>query len=321
MISFSPKNGRIEVRGMVSKSKGLIITMRPIIGIVTFPWIAGMALFASIEYGDFSSPVHSDPLFLVKLFLIMIASYLGVTSGYAVNDYYDAESDVHSPIPKAVKEGIPKETLLSYAAVLGIPSLIILFYLSIWTGIIGVLQMMFIFMYSRSMKGKVAYSNMFVVLPTALMPLGVFFVYTNQFTLEGLLLFLTLFFFEPGFTWSGVCRDMEVDRMRGVPTLPVRYGIKRVAQFILLCWLVVLLMSIVLFAFTNLGLFFLIGSVLSAVILIKLAGNLIKNPNPGIAAKTFIQSSLWFWLFSLSIIIDVALRMGGVELLAVNVLG
>ncbi len=295
---------------MTGKLKGLIITMRPIIGIVTFPWIAGRALFASIEYGDFSSPMPSEPLFLVKLFLIMIASYLGVTSGYAVNDYYDAESDVHSPIPKAVKIGIPRSSLLVYAAFLGIPSLIILFYLSILTGIIGIVQMLSIFIYSRSMKGRVAYSNIFVVLPTALMPFGVFFVYTNQFALEALLLFVTLFFFEPGFTWSGVCRDMEVDRMRGVPTLPVKYGIKRVAQFILLCWLVVLLMSIVLFAFTSLGLLFLIGSVISSVILVKLAINLINYPNPGIAAKTFIQSSLWFWLFSFSIIIDVVLRMG-----------
>jgi heme O synthase-like polyprenyltransferase len=101
----------------------------------------------------------------------------------------------------------------------------------------------------------------------------------------------------------------------------VKYGIKRVAQDILLCWLVVLLMSIVLFTFTNLGLFFLIVSVLSASILIKLALNLIKNPNPGIAVKTVIQSSLWFWLFSLTIIIDVVLRISGAELYGINLLG
>ena len=57
------------------------------------------------------------------------------------------------------------------------------------------------------------------------------------------------------------------------------------------------------------------------IFLIKLALNLIKNPNPGIAAKTFIQSSLWFWLFSLSIIIDVVLRIGGPELFGINLLG
>ena len=66
---------------------------------------------------------------------------------------------------------------------------------------------------------------------------------------------------------------------------------------------------------------FLIGSVLSAAILIKLALNLIKNPNPGIAAKTVIQSSLWFWLFSLTIIIDVVLRISGAELYGINLLG
>ncbi|UCF07528.1 MAG: UbiA prenyltransferase family protein [Thermoplasmata archaeon] len=305
---------------MTGRLKGLIITMRPVIGIVTFPWVAAMALFASIEYGDFSSPVHGDTLFYTKLLLIVLASYLGVTSGYAVNDYYDAELDMGAPIPKAVQFGIPKKTLLGYAAILGIPSLLILFYLSVLTGIVGIIQMLSIFTYSRFMKGRVTYSNMFVVLPTALMPLGVFFVYTHQITLEAVLLLVILFFYEPGFTWSGVCRDMEVDKMRGVPTLPVKYGIRHVAQFILLCWLVVLLMSIVLFAFTGLGFVFLMGSVISAVILIKLAVNLIKDPNPGLAAKTFIESSLWFWLFSVSIILDVSLRMGGLELMGVNLL-
>ncbi|MEE9150682.1 MAG: UbiA family prenyltransferase [Thermoplasmata archaeon] len=300
------------------KLKGLIITMRPKIGIVTFPWVAAMALFASVLYGDFSSPIHSDSNFYITFLLIMLGSYLGVTSGYAVNDYFDAELDTASPIDKAVKHGIPKKALLSYAAILGIPSLVILLYLSIYTGIVGIIQMLCILVYSKSMKGKVAYSNMFVVLPTALMPMGVFFVYTDQFTIEALLLFITYFFFEPGFTWSGVCRDTEHDKKRGVPTLSVKYGIKGVAKFILMCWILVLVMSVVLFLFTNLGLIFLIGSSFAAVLLIGLAINLIKNPHPKTAASTFIKSAGWFWFFSFSVIIDVVLRIAGIVLPGVN---
>ncbi len=308
------------VDSVTGKLKGLIITMRPKIGIVTFPWVAAMALIASVEYGDFSSSIHSDPSFLITLLLILIASYLGVTSGYAVNDYFDSELDTASPIDKAVKHGIPKKTILSYAAILGIPSLLIMFYLSIYTGIIGIVQMLCILAYSKSMKGRIAYSNMFVVLPTALMPMGVFFVYTNDITIEALLLFVTYFFFEPGFTWSAVCRDTDNDKKRGVPTLTVKYGIKAVAKFILVCWVVVLIMSVVLFLFTNLGIVFLIGSSLAAILLIRLALNLIKNPNPGVSFSTFIKSAGWFWFFSISVIIDVVLRMADVVLLDINLL-
>jgi 4-hydroxybenzoate polyprenyltransferase len=314
------------VTNMAGQVKGLIVTMRPIIGIVTFPWVAAMALFASMLFGgsmlfgEFTSPVYSDPDFLIPLFLIMLGSYLGVTSGYALNDYFDAEMDAFSPIDKAVKLGIPKKSLLSYTAILGIPSLLIMFYLSIYTGIIAIIQMLCILAYSKSMKGKVAYSNIFVVLPTALMPIGVFFVYTETITIEAILLFLVYFFFEPGFTWSGVVRDTEHDKKRGVPTLPVKYGIAAVAKFILVCWILVLVMSVILFLFTDLGLVFLIGSSISAVLLIGLAVNLIKNPNPKTGLSTFLKSAGWFWFFSISLIIDVILTMSGVELLAINLL-
>ena len=151
--------------------------MRPIIGLVTFPWVAAMALFASLLYGDFSSPIYSDPQFLITLVLLMLGSYLCVTSGYALNDYFDADLDYAVGVrkDKAVTHGIKKGDLLVYSAVLGIPSLIILFYLNILTGMIGLIQMMFILQYSM-MKYKSPYSNFMVVLPTALMPISVFFV-------------------------------------------------------------------------------------------------------------------------------------------------
>jgi 4-hydroxybenzoate polyprenyltransferase len=302
--------------------KGLIITMRPIIGLVTFPWVAAMALFASILYGDFSSPIHSDPQFLITLLLIMIGSYLGVTSGYALNDFFDAELDHAAGVrkDKAVTHGIKKNHLLAYSAILGIPSLIILFYLNILTGMIGLIQMMCILQYSM-MKYKSPYSNFMVVLPTALMPISVFFVYTPSIPLEAILLFILYFFYEPGFTWSGVCRDVEGDRKKKIPTLPVKYGIKATAKFIFVSWAFAFLMTICIFLLTDLGIIYLIGASLAAVMLILLADNLVKNPNPGVGAQTFFKSAGWFWFFSISVIVDLVLNMAGIVLPGINLLG
>ncbi len=303
---------------MAGFAKGLVITMRPIIGIVTFPWVAAMALFASIQYGDFSS----DSEFIITLLLLMVGSYLGVTAGYAVNDYFDADLDYASKVrkDKAVTHGIKKSHLMVYPAILGIPSIIILFYLNIVTGMIGIIQMLCILLYSMA-KYKSPFSNFMVVLPTAIMPFGVFFVYTPQITLEALLLAVIYFFYEPGFTWSGVCRDVEGDRKRKIPTMPVKYGIKATAKFIFGCWTAVLFMSVIIFLFTDLGIIYLIGSVLAAILLITLADNLIKNPIPGIGAKTFFKSAGWFWFFSIAMIIDIALRMAGLELPQINLFG
>lgn len=304
---------------MVSKVKGLIITMRPVIGLVTFPWVAAMALFASILYGDFSSPIYSDSEFLITLILIMIGSYLGVTSGYALNDFFDVDLDHATGVrkDKAVSHGVKKGDLMVYSAILGIPSLIILFYLNTLTGMIGLIQMMCIIQYSM-MKYNSPFSNFMVVLPTALMPIGVFFVYTPSIPLEAILLFMLYFFYEPGFTWSGVCRDVEGDRKKSIPTMPVRYGIRTTAKVIFVSWTMVLLMSIIIFLLTNLGIIFLIGSGLSAILLILLADNLIKNPIPGVGAQTFFRSAGWFWFFSISVILDLALSMAGVQLPGIN---
>jgi 4-hydroxybenzoate polyprenyltransferase len=306
---------------MVGMLKGLIITMRPIIGLVTFPWVGAMALLASFGYGEFSSPIYSNPDFLITLILIMLGSYLGVTSGYAVNDYFDAELDRESKRKdKAVESGVKKRNLMIYSAILGIPSLIILFYLNILTGLIGILQMLFIVTYSN-VKYRTPYSNLLVVLPTALMPIGVFFVYTSSVPIEAVLLFILYFFYEPGFTWSGVTRDTENDRKKGVPTLSVKYGIRATAMFIFVCWTFVLMMSIFIFLLTDLNIIYLIGSSLSAIMLIALAANLVKNPNPGVGAKTFFKSAGWFWFFSISLILDVVLQMAGIDIFGINLIG
>jgi 4-hydroxybenzoate polyprenyltransferase len=310
-----------RVTAVVGVLKGLVITIRPKIGLVTLPWVGAMALFASMEYGDFSAPIYFDSEFLITLLLIMMGSYLGVTSGYAVNDFFDAELDTRSGRKdKAVESGINKMNLMAYSAILGIPSLIILFYLNILTGLVGILQMLFIVTYSN-IKYRSAFSNIFVVLPTALMPIGVFFIYTNSISIEAILFFILYFFYEPGFTWSAVVRDTEHDKKKGVPTLPVKYGIFETAMVVFVCWTFVLMMSIFLFFFTDLGILYLFGSSLSAIMLIRLANNLVKNPIPSIGAKTFFKSARWFWFFSLSLIFDLLLQIAGVSLLDFNLLG
>jgi 4-hydroxybenzoate polyprenyltransferase len=114
-------------------------------------------------------------------------------------------------------------------------------------------------------------------------------------------------FFEPGFTWSGVCRDVEGDKRLGIPTMPLKYGIPATSRLILLTWLLVVALSIVLFFYTELGILYLICSTLAGLWLVALAAMFVKEPTPTVGGNIFIKATLWLWVFSLALILDVIL--------------
>jgi 4-hydroxybenzoate polyprenyltransferase len=161
---------------------------------------------------------------------------------------------------------------------------------------------------------------MMVVIPTALMPIGAFFAYTDQLTIEAVILALVNFFYEPGFTWSGTCRDVNSDRKLGFKTLPITYGIQNVAKFITICWVCMLGFSIALFLFTDLGIIYLMGSTISGILLIIHGSNLINHPKPQVGGQTFFKAAKWFWYFSFSIIIDIIVVLAGIVLPNINLL-
>ncbi len=292
---------------MVSKAKGFAITLRPIVSMVTIPWTAAFAVFAASVYGGFGDGMFGDAGFYQSFFLVVLGSFLGVTAGYAVNDYFDYKGDASNAqrVDKAANHGIARGDLLVYAAILGIPSLLIWLYLSYLAFALAIVQLLCILAYSAWAKPKSPFSNLLVVLPTALMPMTVFFVYTSDLVIEAILLAAVNLAFEPGFTWMGVCRDVEADREHGVPTLPARYGLRMTAGVILFCWLGVAVLSVLTYHYTDLGLVFLGGSMFAALWLVANAIGFVKNNTPEVGGATFLRSILWFWVFSIAMILDV----------------
>jgi 4-hydroxybenzoate polyprenyltransferase len=291
----------------VSKLRGFVITLRPIVSMVAIPWAAGMAILASALYGDFQGPMFSDAEFYLKLFLIVIATFLGVVGGYALNDYFDYELDRASPArtDKAANQGINRNTLLAYALILGVPSMSIWLYLGYRALAVAFVLFLCILAYAAWGKRNTPFSNLFVVAAVALTPIAIFYVYTPQLTLAAVLLVVVNLFFEPGFTWSGVCRDVEGDKKLRIPTMPLRYGIPRTSKMVLVSWLFVVPSSLALFFYTKLGTIYLIGSTLAGLWLVALAVRFVREPKPSMGGSTFIKSTLWLWVFSLALIFDV----------------
>jgi 4-hydroxybenzoate polyprenyltransferase len=286
----------------VSKLRGFVITLRPIVSMVAIPWAAGMAILASAQ-----GPMFSDAEFYLKLFLIVIATFLGVVGGYALNDYFDYELDRASPArtDKAANQGINRNTLLAYALILGVPSMSIWLYLGYRALAVAFVLFLCILAYAAWGKRNTPFSNLFVVAAVALTPIAIFYVYTPQLTLAAVLLVVVNLFFEPGFTWSGVCRDVEGDKKLRIPTMPLRYGIPRTSKMVLVSWLFVVPSSLALFFYTKLGTIYLIGSTLAGLWLVALAVRFVREPKPSMGGSIFLKSTLWLWVFSLALIFDV----------------
>jgi len=295
----------------MSRTKGFLITLRPLVSMVAVPWAGGMAILASVLYGDFGSSMFSEGEFYLKLFLIVFATFLGTAGGYALNDYFDYDVDRANPArtDKAANHGIGRRTLLAYALILGIPSMSIWCYLSPRAVAIAFVLFLCILAYSGWAKKNTPFANLFVVGAVAITPLAIFYVYTTQITLAAVLLGALNLFFEPGFTWSGVCRDVEGDRALGIPTMAHRYGIPATSRLVLLSWLFVVPASLALYFYTDLGLIYLVGSTMAGIWLVATAAMFVRKPTPEVGGSTFLRATLWFWLFNLALILDVALLL------------
>lgn len=297
---------------VVEKLRGFAITLRPVVSMTAVPWAAGMAILASALYGDFQSPMFSDSEFYLKLFLIVIATFLGVAGGYALNDYFDYEVDRSNRArkDKAANHGIGRGMLLTYALILGVPSMSLWFYLSYRSLAVAFVLFLCVLAYSAWGKRNTPLSNLFIVAAVALTPIAIFYVYTSQLTLAAVLLGVVNLFFEPGFTWSGVCRDVEGDKKLRIPTMPLRYGIPSTSKMVLVSWLFVIPPALALFFYTNLGTIYLIGSTVAGLWLVALAVRFVRKPTPPIGGSTFLNATLWLWVFSLALILDVVFLFG-----------
>lgn len=291
---------------MVSKGKGFGITLRPIVSMVTVPWTLGLAIFAASVYGTFGDDMWTQTDLWTSVLLVVLASWLGVTAGYALNDYFDHHVDLANPhrMDKAANHGISRTDLLVYAAVLGIPSLLIWLYLSPVAFVVAIVQLLCILAYSGWAKANTPYANLFVVLPTAFMPITVFFVYTPDLTKEAILLASLNGVFEPGFTWAGVCRDVPFDSKMGVRSLPILKGIPAVSRMVLVMWIGVVALTLVTWHYTDMGLVFLAGAMFAALWLVAIGIGFVKDPTPETGGGTFLKSTLWFWVFSISLMVD-----------------
>jgi len=81
----------------------------------------------------------------------------------------------------------------------------------------------------------------------------------------------------------------------------------KLIKLILISWLIVVLLSLVLYFSTELSTIYLVGSTFAGLWLVALAAKFVSDPTPDVGGSTFLKSTLWLWVFSLAVILDVVL--------------
>jgi 4-hydroxybenzoate polyprenyltransferase len=257
------------------------------------------------------------------LFLLaVIGGFFAITSSYIFNDCFDVDIDTinlpNRPIPSGA---VSWRQAFIYATVLALIAVFISFYLSRESFGILLVALAVITLYSVFFKRATPFSFVFVGIAYGLVPIGIWLAFdpagfisnwqlnVGNFNLPipAILFGLMICMTDWGFTLAGVSRDVEGDRAKGAPTLPVTYGIPLTSKFVLMIWIAGLLLSLGIGYTAGLGPVYFIIALLSGFWMIGRCFRFIKNPVPELGGKLFIEGSNYRGVMFSAMIIDVLL--------------
>ncbi|MDB5230174.1 MAG: ubiquinone biosynthesis protein UbiA [Chitinophagaceae bacterium] len=211
--------------------------------------------------------VHVEPnIYDGYLVLLSLASVLIAAGGYIINDYFDLNIDrVNKPDKLVVEKYINRRWVIAWHFILSIAGIVISFYIDYKTnvrflGLLNMLCVILLFVYSISLKKKLLAGNILISLLTAWTVLVITYCETNNLvTLRhtGVTEKITrLSFLYGGFAFvisliREVIKDMEDvegDRRYGCRTMPIAWGIN-VSKVFTGVWMVVLFVTILILQF------------------------------------------------------------------------
>ncbi|WNY23610.1 Protoheme IX farnesyltransferase [Methanimicrococcus hongohii] len=251
--------------------------------------------------------------------LATIGGFCAITSAYTFNDVFDVDIDtINLPDRPLPSNEVSRKSAFFYALFLGMISAACALYLNVEAFVILIAATLVITLYTVIFKRKTPFSFISVGIAYGLVPIGIWLaidpagvlktaVSPYLLPLPGLLFGLMICMTDWGFTLAGVCRDVEGDRAKGAPTLPVTYGIPLTSKFILVIWIIGVLLSLAIGYTMNLGPFYFIAALASGIWMIWRCTLFIKDPKPELGGKLFVEGSNYRGVMFSAMIIDVVL--------------
>jgi len=256
---------------------------------------------------------------LLPFVLATIGGFCAITSAYTFNDVVDIDIDtINLPDRPLPSHDISKRSAFFYALLLGLISTACAVYLNLEAFVILIIATSVITLYTVVLKRKTPFSFISVGIAYGLVPVGIWLAIDPAgflmpaaspylLPLSGLLFGLMICMTDWGFTLAGVCRDVEGDRAKGAPTLPVTYGIPLTSKFILAIWVVGVLLSLAIGYAAGLGPVYFLIALVSGIWMLWRCVRFIKAPEPELGGKLFVEGSNYRGVMFSAMIIDVLL--------------
>ncbi len=252
-------------------------------------------------------------------FLIaVIGGFAAITSSYVFNDCCDIDIDTINlpdrPLPSST---VSKKSALTYALFLLAVAGAAAIYLNPESLIVLFIAAATITIYSSFAKRNTFLSFLPVGISYGLVPIGVWLAFDPAGILkgnDGVILPLSAICFglmicvtDWAFTLGGVSRDVEGDRLKGAPTMPVTFGIPFTARFVTFWWIVGVIASVIIGWSAQLGPVYFAGALASGLWMLAQCLDFIKNPTPERGGALFVNGSNYRAIMFGSMIFDVAL--------------
>jgi 4-hydroxybenzoate polyprenyltransferase len=268
---------------------------------ITLPAVCAFLAGSLILPGNLWNPAVG----LLSLALVVIASYCATVASYIFNDFIDVDIDrINLPERPLPSGKLTRIEAFIFSLALYAVSILIFSFFSWYSVAAVVVASLVITSYSAFFKRITSLSFIPVGIAYGLVPVGVWLAFGPP-QIVTYLLAAMICVTDWGFTLSGVSRDVEGDRIRGAPTLPVTCGIALTAKFVFACWLVGVGFSLAIWSAAGLGTIYLAGALVCGAYLLWNAAQFVRDPTPQRGGRLFLQAANYRSVLFLLIIADV----------------
>jgi protoheme IX farnesyltransferase len=208
------------------------------------------------------------------LFEMLILGFLGLSGSGILNNYFDRDVDAKMsrtsdrPIPAGRVS--PQAALLTGIALVTISVVLSAIFLNLLTAfIIGSGSFLYLWLYTLRLKRRTPNAVVWGGLSGAIPALGGWAAVANSNWVVPILIFLTIFLWQPGHFWSLSMFVKEDYENVGIPVLPVLKGEKQVAKYAIVWNITVVPVTYLLYLFGDFTRFYLYAiTVLNAWLII-----------------------------------------------------
>ncbi len=263
---------------------------------ITKPGIIRSNLIAA--FGGFWLASKWDIDWLLMIYTL-IGTALVMASACVLNNYFDREMDLK--MARTQQRALPAGRLqpshvLRYGIVLGVlGELVLALYVNLLSALLGLIGfVVYVGIYTLWLKRTSTLSTAIGAISGSMPPVIGYCAVTDELDAGAWILFAILFLWQPPHFWALGIRRKEEYRAAGFPLLPVVKGVRRTKLQMIPYVLLLLPVSILLYAYHYVGIFYLLAAVLLGLVWLLLCLSGLRTKDDDVWAKKTFTFSIYY---------------------------